>query len=407
MFYICIRHLNLNKPMRIPSRHEYKSGHSVELLRSGESYFAACVKVIDEAKYYLHFQTYIVDEDETGMRIVSALSRAAKRGVKVYFLLDAYGGGSFSDELVKKVEETGILFRKFSPGLITKGFQMSLRLHHKVLLADGEISIIGGMNVANRYHGTPKQKEWLDFAIQIKGPECAHVLFIMKKLWNRTFISRRERSHETVHNPVSYEAGVKLKVLQNNWYRNKIEILKSYRSALKHSQERMIIMASYFLPGRNERKLLRNASRRGVDIKIVLSAESDAPVFKRATNFLYDFILRNNITIYEYLPSNMHAKVATVDGNWSTIGSYNLNHLSDYGSIEMNADILDAQFADHFEDILLGIIEKDCREVTFEEYIHRKTMFFQLTDWFSYQMIRIAMRVMFIMTKRKPKPKTI
>lgn len=393
--------------MKIPSRHEYKSGHSVELLRSGESYFAACVKVIEEAKYYIHFQTYIVDEDETGKRIVEALIKSARRGVKVYFLLDAYGGGSFSDELVKKVEESGVLFRKFSPGFITKGFQMSLRLHHKVLLADGEIAIIGGMNVANRYHGTPKQKEWLDFAIQIKGPECAHVLFILKSLWNRAFISRRERANETVHHTGYYEDGVKVKVLQNNWYRNKIEILKSYRSALKHAQERMIIMASYFLPGRNERKLLRNASRRGVEIKIVLSAESDAPVFKRATNFLYDFILRNNITIYEYLPSNMHAKVATVDGNWSTIGSYNLNHLSDYGSVEMNADILDAQFAEQFENIILGIIEKDCRQVTFEEYIHRKTWLFQLTGWFSYQMIRFAMRIMFIMTKRKLKPHSV
>ena len=144
-----------------------------------------------------------------------------------------------------------------------------------------------------------------------------------------------------MHHPVKHNENVKVKVVQNNWYRNKIEILKSYRSALKHAQNRMTIFASYFLPGRNERRLLRNASRRGVDIKIVLSAESDAPVFKRATNFLYDFILRNNITIYEYLPSNLHAKVATVDGNWSTIGSYNMNHLSDYGSIEMNADILD------------------------------------------------------------------
>ena len=137
-------------------------------------------------------------------------------------------------------------------------------------------------------------------------------------------------------------------------------------------QGRMIIMGSYFLPGRNERKLLRNASRRGVDIKIVLSAESDAPMFKRATNFLYDFILRNNIKIYEYLPSNLHAKVATVDGIWSTIGSYNINHLSDYGSIEMNADILDPVFTEQFEEFLLGIIEKDCRQVLFDEYIHVK-----------------------------------
>jgi cardiolipin synthase len=196
---------------------------------------------------------------------------------------------------------------------------------------------------------------------------------------------------------------VKVKVLQNNWYRNKIEILKSYRSALKHAQNRMIIFASYFLPGRNERKLLRNASRRGVDIKIVLSAESDAPVFKRATSFLYDFILRNNITIYEYLPSNLHAKVATVDGKWSTIGSYNLNHLSDYGSIEMNADILDTHFAGQFEELLLKIIEKDCRQVTFQEYIHRKTWLYQFSDWFSYQMIRILMRLMFLLIIKRKK----
>jgi cardiolipin synthase len=389
--------------MQVPSRHDYRSGHSIELLRSGESFFSACEKVIDEAKKYIHFQTYIVDDDATGRRIVNALIRASKRGVRVYFLLDAYGGSSFSKSLIEKVEKAGILFRMFSPALITKGFQLSLRLHHKVLLADGDTSVIGGMNIADRYLGKGNLKAWLDFAILIKGPECAHILTILKRLWNKTFISRKERSRETIHYPVRHEENIKVKVLQNNWARNKIEILKSYRSALKHAQNRMIIFASYFLPGRNERRLLRNASRRGVDIRIVLSAESDAPVFKRATNFLYDFILRNNITIYEYLPSNLHAKVATVDGKWSTIGSYNMNHLSDYGSIEMNADILDTWFAEKFEGLLQEIIEKDCRQVTFEEYIRRKTWFFQLTDWFSYQMIRIMMRLMFAHAPKKSK----
>jgi cardiolipin synthase A/B len=390
--------------MNTPSRHDYKSGHSIKLLQSGESYFAACEKIIDEASHYIHFQTYIVDDDDTGRRIVNALVRASERGVRIYFLLDAYGGSTFSKNLISLVEESGIFFRLFSPGLITKGFQMSLRLHHKVLLADGEIALIGGMNVANRYHGTPQMKEWLDFAIQIKGPECAHILFILKRLWNKAFIPRKERSFETIHNPATFEENIKVKVLQNNWYRNKIEILKSYRSALKHAQNRMIIMASYFLPGRNERKLLRNSSRRGVEIIIVLSAESDAPVFTRATNFLYDFILRNNIKIYEYLPSNLHAKVATVDGLWSTIGSYNMNHLSDYGSIEMNADILDQGFARMFEELLLKIIKEDCRQVTFEDYIHRKTWFWQFTGWISYQMIRFMMRIMFLLTPKKSKP---
>jgi cardiolipin synthase len=392
--------------MKLPAKREYKSGHSVELLRSGKQYFSSCIKEIGSARHFIHFQTYIVDDDETGRHFVNALIKAARRGVRVYFLLDAFGGGSFSKSLEDEVTKAGILFRKFSPAFITREFQLSLRLHHKVLLVDGVVAVIGGMNIANRYRGTPETKEWLDFAISIKGPECAHVLFILKKLWNKAFITRKERARETVHATALYEEDIKVKVIQNNWTRNKIEILKSYRYAMKHSRDRMIIFASYFLPGRNERRLLRLASRRGVDIQIVLAAESDAHFFKRATNFLYDFILRNNIRIYEYLPSNLHAKVATVDGTWCTIGSYNLNHLSDYGSVEMNADIISPRFVRDFEKILLRIIEKDCRQVKISEFTQKRGWMTRLADWSSYQMIRILMRLMFMLTGKPGSPRT-
>ena len=390
--------------MKRNSRHDYKEGHSVKLLQSGEPFFAANIKAIDEARHYIHFQTYIIDEDGTGQRIIDALVRAARRRVRVYLLLDAFGTKYLSDEFIGKIEDSGIMFRFFSPVFITKGFHMSLRLHHKVLLADGELAIIGGMNFADRYHGTTGKREWLDFAVIVKGPECMHINSIMRKLWNKTFISKEERSNEIVRDVKIYEENIKLRVTENNWYRNKIEILRSYRSAFKHARHHMIIFASYFLPGRLERKLLRLASARGVDIKIVLAAESDAPMFKRATGFLYEYILRNNIKIYEYLPSNLHAKVATVDGNWCTVGSYNLNHISDYGSIEMNADILDTAFTENFEKLLLKIIKNDCRQITTEEYLKRRTWYSRLRGWFSYQMIRFLMRLMAQMTAKKGKP---
>ncbi|HLP73258.1 MAG TPA: phospholipase D-like domain-containing protein [Bacteroidales bacterium] len=382
----------------------FRSGHQIELVKSGEEYFDACESIIDSAERYIHFQTYIVDDDETGRRITDALVRAAKRGVRIYFLIDGYGGRSFSKSLINKVEEAGILFRKFSPVFITKGFQMSLRLHHKVLLADGIVMLLGGINVANRYKGTGKVLPWLDFAILIRGPECAHMLSILKRLWNKTFISKKERSAEVILEPVVYAENVKLKIIQNNWLRNKIEILKSYRAALRHSKHHMIIFASYFLPGRNERKLMRDASRRGVDIKIVLSAVSDTWLFNRATIFLYDYFLRNRIRIYEYLPSVLHAKVATVDGIWSTVGSYNMNHLSDYGSIETNADVMDAGFSGKFEKQLLEIIDNDCREITAAEFAKRKTWYSRLAGWSSYQVIRFMLRVMFLLTTRKSRP---
>jgi cardiolipin synthase A/B len=389
--------------MKVPSRHDYTNGHSVELLQSGEPFFAANIEAINQASHYIHFQSYIVDEDETGLYIIDALVRAAERGVRIYLLLDAFGTKYLSGELIEKIENSGILFRFFSPVFITKGFQLSLRLHHKVLLVDGELAIIGGMNFADRYHGTPRKRKWLDFAVIVKGPECIHINSILRKLWNKTFISKGERSNEIVHTAKTYEDNIALRIIENNWYRNKIEILRSYRSAFKHAHDHMIIFASYFLPGRLERKFLRLASFRGVDIKIVFAAESDAPMFKRATGFLYDYILRNNIKIYEYLPSNLHAKVATVDGKWCTIGSYNLNHISDYGSIEMNVDILDTAFTENFEKILLNIIKNDCRQVTFEEYLRRKTWFSQLRGWMSYQMIRLLMRLMAQMTSKKGK----
>jgi cardiolipin synthase A/B len=387
--------------MKRRGKHDYTGGHSVELLHSGEPFFVANIKAIDEARHYIHFQSYIVDEDETGLRIFDALIRAASRGVRTYLLLDAYGTKYLSGELIKKIEDAGILFRFFSPAFITKGFHLSLRLHHKVLLIDGELAIIGGMNFADRYHGTQKKKEWLDFALVVKGPECRHINSIVRKLWNKAFISREERSYEIVHSVKTYPENIRLRVIENNWYRNKIEILRSYRSAFKRAEERMIIFASYFLPGRLERKLLRLASSRGVDIRIVLAAESDTPIFKRATGFLYDYILRNNIKIYEYLPSNLHAKVATVDGKWCTIGSYNLNHISDYGSVEMNVDILDSEFTANFDKILLKIIRNDCRQVTFEEYLRRKTWYNQFAGWLSYQMIRLFMKLMAQMTSKK------
>src|SRR4030043_2331512 len=105
---------------------DYKGGHYIELLQSGEPFFACVEKIIDGAKQFIHFQTYIIDEDETGIRIINALIRAAGRGVRIYLLLDAYGTKYLSKELIDSIENAGILIRFFSPTFITKGFQLSL-----------------------------------------------------------------------------------------------------------------------------------------------------------------------------------------------------------------------------------------------------------------------------------------
>lgn len=137
---------------------EYRNGHYIELLQSGTPFFNSVEKVIDEAQSFIHFHSYIIDEDETGIRIVNALIRAAKRGVRTYLLLDAFGTKYLTESFIDSIENAGILFRFFSPTFITKGFHLSLRLHSKVVLADGRVAIIGGMNFADRYYGSPSKK---------------------------------------------------------------------------------------------------------------------------------------------------------------------------------------------------------------------------------------------------------
>ena len=162
------------------------NGHQVSLLQSGKHFFDATEKILDGAKSYIHFHTYILDEDETGKRIANALIRAAKRGVRVYMLLDAFGTKYLSDDFINRIEESGILFRFFAPVFVTKKSQLSLRLHSKVVLVDGEVAIIGGINIADRYRGINGKLPWLDFAVMLRGPECLYVLDICKKNWNKT-----------------------------------------------------------------------------------------------------------------------------------------------------------------------------------------------------------------------------
>ncbi|MCX6303220.1 MAG: hypothetical protein NTW82_13665, partial [Bacteroidia bacterium] len=95
------------------------------------------------------------------------------------------------------------------------------------------------------------------------------------------------------------------------------------------------------------------------------------------------------------------------DGKWSTIGSYNMNHLSDYASIEINVDILDEGFALHFEELLRSIIDKDCRQITFEEYNRRQTWYSKIRGWISYQMIRLLMRITYQLTSKRKKQRSI
>src|SRR6185503_15032578 len=121
---------------------------------------------------------------------------------------------------------------------------------------------------------------------------------------------------------------------------------------------------------------------------------SDVKLAKYAERYMYDWLFRCKIELYEYQPSVLHGKIAVCDGEWMTIGSYNINDISAYASIELNMDVRNEPFAKKAEDALLAIAEKDCIKVTPEDYKKTKNIFRQFARWLSY----IFFRIMFFLS---------
>jgi cardiolipin synthase len=160
------------------------------------------------------------------------------------------------------------------------------------------------------------------------------------------------------------------------------------------ANENITIMCSYFLPGRTYRKLLSRASARGVKIKVILAGKSDVPVSKNAERYLYDWMLRKNIKIYEFDTTVLHAKMSVVDGDMVTIGSFNVNNISAYASLELNLDIKSKEFASHVHDVMDKIIAKDCKSVTVENYRSSTNIFRKLWQKICYTFVN-AMLTLF------------
>ncbi len=344
-----------------PGMKEYVKADEIKLIRSGNQFFETLEEIIQESKDTLHLQTYIFETDSTGKRIVKALIDAALRKVNVFVLLDAFGSSSFSTPAKKELEKAGVHFRFFSPFLSSENIFFGRRMHHKLVVADNRIALLGGINIAEKYHKDTKDLHWLDFAVRVKGKPCEYLelvgnLYYFKRGSKRLRLLEKEKKTENKGPDL-------IRFRRNDWLRGKNEIHKSYTEALLKAEKSAILIASYFIPGRSFRKLLADAAKRGVCIQLILAGKSDVGSVRLAENYLYDFYLKNNIQLYQWNDSVLHGKAMITDGKWATIGSYNLNYLSHYISIELNADIKNSNFSTEFADQLSLIISSKCEKI--------------------------------------------
>ena len=368
----------------------YTEHNQVELVSGGAPYFQRLLEMIERAKEVIHFQTYIYDADETGMKVTNALCEAAARGVKVYLFLDGYCSKDLSNDFRKDIRAKGIQLSWFQPLLKSKYFYFGRRLHHKVVVIDGKEGLVGGINISNRYNDLPDQPAWLDWALWVHGASAIPLEKLCIHLWNKAsfrLIGRlklKERNHNHSVDEICY-----VRVRRNDWVAGKVEITRSYLEMLHRAKDEIIIMSSYFLPGGLIRVALAKAIRRGVKVKLIISGISDIDLAKAAEKYWYPWLLRNNIRIYEYRPRVLHGKLSCYDRKWVTVGSYNVNNISAYASIELNLDVLNDAFASRTTDELNRIIKEECTEITSKRFIRKTHWPAKFWYWLSYEIYRL------------------
>ena len=371
--------------------------NNVALVYSGEDYFSRLEQIILDAKTEIHIQTYIFDYDATGKKIISALKEAASRNVKIYILLDGFGSFSFPKEVLKDLKKIGVEIRFFSPFFSANSLYIGRRLHHKVVVSDSIIALIGGINIANKYSGTNKVAPWLDYAIQLNDEGIGEQL---SKLCLDIYLRKRRVNRKRIASVAYSNSEVAVSVLQNDWLKRKNEIYRAYLKSINNANKEIVIVGSYFLPGKRLIKSLKKASLKGVKIKLILSGISDVPMARRASCHLYSKLLRYNIDLYEWKSSILHGKTAVIDSNWTSIGSFNLNNLSSFASIEMNVAIESEEFAAiyllHLQEIMA-----QCERITPESLHLRGKLTTKFLNWVCYWTTRtIEIMVTYLPQKR-------
>ncbi len=369
----------------------YTAHNTVQLIRGGRQYFRSLEELIARANHTFHLQTYIYDEDETGKQVAEALKKAAQRGVKVYLLLDGYASQGLSKEFIHDLKASGVLFRWFEPILKSRHFYFGRRLHHKVAVADGCYSLVGGVNISNKYNDMPDQPAWLDWAVLSHGEVSAQLHRICVRVWNRSDWNPQKKLIKDVlpeHELLKDKCLVRVRV--NDWVRGRNQISRTYLEMLRNADRSITIMSSYFLPGRTIKRNMMAAVKRGVKVKLIIAGYSDVVIAKQAERWMYAWLFRHGIEVYEYKKNVLHGKISTYDGKFVTVGSYNLNNISAFASVELNLDIMNEAFAGKAKESFQYIIDNDCEKVVKDEFSHKNHILLQFWQWVCYQLIQVS-----------------
>ena len=323
--------------------------------------YAALQADLLRARHSIHFDYFNLRDDSISRVVFGILQQKAAEGVEVRVIIDAFGNGKSPQALhladIRRLQRSGIDLRIYDRMHFPWLNHFLHRDHRKIVVIDGNVGYIGGMNIADYYiHGKKEIKEWRDLHLRLTGPAVSELQRTFINFWN-------DQTDEGVHgtsyyqpafeaptgstsvgtNPVAL-AGVinRTPSHANDWpIRNNRIARDAARKAIDAARSHIQIVNPYFAPSHMIRRALNRALRRGVRVELMISAQSDVRITPRAVEHCAYKLMKNDAEVYVYEPGFHHSKVMTIDDTVSYVGSVNLDHRSLYADFECNLMVID------------------------------------------------------------------
>jgi cardiolipin synthase len=328
----------------------------------GEDLFDAMIAAIDGAQDRVLLETYIWKGDETGARFRDAVNRAAERGVSVYVIYDGFANLVVKPSFYAFHPDVHVFrFPILRPSVLFTNIRGTGLDHRKLLVVDDTVGFIGGYNIGSLY-----ATSWRDTHLALRGPEISELTQAFTSLWNLP----RSGNHERLPDTGGAHWDPHIRAVSNIPANLVFPIRSVYLDAINRAQQRILITTAYFIPDQQILDALLRASRRGVDVRVILPEDSNHVVSDWLSRGFYSAMLRAGVKVLLYQNAMIHAKTATIDGIWSTIGTANIDRLSLTGNYEINLEIIDSELAATMEHVF-EVDSSNCRTLTEEEWQSR------------------------------------
>jgi len=354
-------------------RQPFTDGNRCTLLRDGEATFEALFEAMEDARRYILLEFYIVRSDRVGQRIKSILERKLAQGVEVWFLYDDIGSAFLPRRYLRELSRAGARVASFGDGNIRRRrFQINFRNHRKLLVCDGRVGFVGGINLGDEYLGTAMDQDPLrDTHCRIEGPAVSGLQLAWLEDWN--WASDRLPNLDWSageHTPGDQEVLILPTGPADTWETCTLFFL----NCINNARSRIWIASPYFVPDFQIMNALQLAALRGIDVRILIPETPDNHLVKLAA---YSYLVQASqagIGIYRYQPGFMHQKVVLVDDRYAAVGTANLDNRSMRLNFEITAINTCRQFVSDVEQMLEEDL-KSCRRMTGSDYRDRSILF--------------------------------